>query len=107
MFLEIKDLCKNFGGLAALSDFSMTVEKGHMASLIGPNGAGKTTIFNLITGVIRPSSGSITFQDARIPGALNFDSQEGLANIAADKGWGKELQILTSRVQRQAGRSSR
>jgi branched-chain amino acid transport system ATP-binding protein len=68
VFLEIKDLCKNFGGLAAVSDFSMTVEKGHMASLIGPNGAGKTTIFNLITGVIRPTSGKINYQDKDITG---------------------------------------
>jgi branched-chain amino acid transport system ATP-binding protein len=85
VFLEIKDLCKNFGGLTAVNNFSMTVEKGHMASLIGPNGAGKTTVFNLITGVIRPSSGSITFQDNDITGKQ--------PHIVARHGIGRTFQI--------------
>jgi branched-chain amino acid transport system ATP-binding protein len=85
MFLEIKDLYKNFGGLAAVSDFSMTVEKGHLVGLIGPNGAGKTTIFNLITGVIRPSSGSITFQDNDITGKS--------PHVVARHGIGRTFQI--------------
>lgn len=59
--LEIKGLCKDFGGLRAVSDFSLTLEEGDLAGLIGPNGAGKTTVFNLITGVYPVTSGDILF----------------------------------------------
>jgi branched-chain amino acid transport system ATP-binding protein len=61
MFLEVRGLNKNFGGLAAVSQFNLNVEKGQIAGLIGPNGAGKTTIFNLITGMIIPTSGKVMF----------------------------------------------
>ena len=57
--LEIKDLTKNFGGLTAVSDVNLTIEKNELIGLIGPNGAGKTTLFNLLTGVYEPSEGSI------------------------------------------------
>jgi len=60
--LEITDLSHNFGGLAAISDFSLAVEAGELVGLIGPNGAGKTTVFNLITGVFRLAQGRIFFQ---------------------------------------------
>ncbi|MCL6620562.1 MAG: ABC transporter ATP-binding protein [Syntrophobacterales bacterium] len=59
--LEIQDLTHHFGGLCALSGFSLTLAAGELVGLIGPNGAGKTTVFNLITGVYRPTSGSIRF----------------------------------------------
>ena len=57
-----------FGGLCAVNELDMAVKKGEIYGLIGPNGAGKTTIFNLLTGVYRPTSGSIYFQDQRIDG---------------------------------------
>jgi branched-chain amino acid transport system ATP-binding protein len=60
--LEIFNLSHHFGGLAAISDFSLEVEAGALVGLIGPNGAGKTTIFNLITGVFRLAQGRILFQ---------------------------------------------
>jgi branched-chain amino acid transport system ATP-binding protein len=60
--LEISDLSHHFGGLQAVSDFSLEVGEGELVGLIGPNGAGKTTIFNLITGVFRISEGVIRFQ---------------------------------------------
>jgi branched-chain amino acid transport system ATP-binding protein len=60
--LEITDLSHNFGGLRAVSDFSLTVQEGELVGLIGPNGAGKTTIFNLITGVFRINQGRILFR---------------------------------------------
>jgi len=60
--LEITDLSHNFGGLRAVSNFSLEVEEGELVGLIGPNGAGKTTIFNLISGLFRVSQGSIRFQ---------------------------------------------
>lgn len=57
-----------FGGLTAVDHVSFTVEKGQIFGLIGPNGAGKTTLFNLISGVYKPTSGSISFQGKRSAG---------------------------------------
>lgn len=57
--LEIDKLTKIFGGLTAVSDVNMSIDKGELVGLIGPNGAGKTTLFNLLTGVYAPSSGTI------------------------------------------------
>ena len=56
--LEIKNLGIAFGGLKAVDDLNLSVEKGQLYGLIGPNGAGKTTVFNLITGVYKPTQGS-------------------------------------------------
>jgi branched-chain amino acid transport system ATP-binding protein len=61
MFLETKGLTKYFGGLAAVSQLDMSIREGEIVGLIGPNGAGKTTVFNLITGFLRPSEGTILF----------------------------------------------
>lgn len=66
--LEIKNLSKNFHGLKAVSDVSFTVEKGSITGMIGSNGAGKTTVFNMISGVLTPSSGSIIYQGKDITG---------------------------------------
>lgn len=57
--LKVTNLCKNFGGLAAVSGISMEIQEGELIGLIGPNGAGKTTFFNLLTGVYEPSEGLI------------------------------------------------
>jgi branched-chain amino acid transport system ATP-binding protein len=59
LLLETRALTKHFGGLSALRNVSLTVETGEIVGLIGPNGAGKTTVFNIITGIERPSSGEI------------------------------------------------
>lgn len=66
--LEIKKLTKNFHGLKAVSDVSFTVEKGSITGMIGSNGAGKTTVFNMISGVLAPTSGSIIYQGKDITG---------------------------------------
>jgi ABC-type branched-chain amino acid transport systems, ATPase component len=57
-----------FGGLVAVKDLNMTVEAGQVFGLIGPNGAGKTTIFNVLTGVYRPTSGDVHFEGQSIVG---------------------------------------
>lgn len=60
--LSVDNLTKSFGGLTAVSNASMNIEKGELVGLIGPNGAGKTTFFNLLTGVYAPTSGSIKLE---------------------------------------------
>ena len=57
--LEVNHLNISFGGLHAVDDFHVSIEKGQLYGLIGPNGAGKTTIFNLLTGVYKPDEGII------------------------------------------------
>ena len=59
--LKAEKLSKVFGGLKAVSNFEMHIEKGELIGLIGPNGAGKTTAFNLLTGVYQPTTGVIEF----------------------------------------------
>ncbi|UCC75918.1 MAG: ABC transporter ATP-binding protein [Anaerolineales bacterium] len=66
--LSTDGLTKHFGGLAAVSDFCVEIAKGELVGLIGPNGSGKTTIFNLITGLYRPTSGQIRFDGNSIMG---------------------------------------
>jgi branched-chain amino acid transport system ATP-binding protein len=68
VLLEVTELSKFFGGLAAISDLSFQVHKGEILGLIGPNGAGKTTLFNVITGVFKPSRGQIKFKGADLVG---------------------------------------
>jgi len=60
--LEVDNVTKRFGGLIALKDISLYVEKGEIVGLIGPNGAGKTTLFNVIAGTYKPEEGSIKFE---------------------------------------------
>ncbi|MCT7949067.1 ABC transporter ATP-binding protein [Ancylothrix sp. C2] len=64
--LEAKQLTRRFGGLVAVNDVSFSVKKNEIFGLIGPNGAGKTTLFNLITGLIPPSSGDLIYQGENI-----------------------------------------
>ena len=62
--LQTTDLTVKFGGLTALDAVSFSIKRGEILGLIGPNGAGKTTCFNAITGVYRPTSGSVIFDGA-------------------------------------------
>jgi len=71
--LEVRDLKKSFGGFQAVSGVSFSVPPGSISAIIGPNGAGKTTLFNLITGHLRPDSGSVTFKNREITGIAPHD----------------------------------
>lgn len=66
--LEVTNLRRRFGGLAALDQVSFTVAPGQIKSVIGPNGAGKTTLFNVICGLLRADTGQVTFKGRRIDG---------------------------------------
>lgn len=71
--LQITELTKKFGGLVAVKDFSLSIKSNSLTGIIGPNGAGKTTVFNLITGMITPTSGKILFQNRNIVGLKPFE----------------------------------
>ncbi|MCR4405654.1 MAG: ABC transporter ATP-binding protein [Anaerolineae bacterium] len=78
--LEIEGLTHYFDSLRAVHDFSVTLKEGELVGLIGPNGAGKTTIFNLITGVYRPTAGSIRYEGAELVGLPSHEIiQMGIA----------------------------
>ena len=66
--LEARGISKQFGGLAALRELDLDIEKGMIASLIGPNGAGKTTFFNMVSGFYKPTSGQILLEGKEIGG---------------------------------------
>jgi branched-chain amino acid transport system ATP-binding protein len=83
--LEVSHLTKRFGGLVAVDDLSLRLEKGTVLGIIGPNGAGKTTLINTITGFLRPDSGSISYQSERIDGLP--------IHRIARKGLGRTFQI--------------
>ncbi len=93
--LEIHGLSKAFGGLVAVKDFSLKLQKGSLTGLIGPNGAGKTTVFNLITGMIAPSSGSIIFQGKEITGMKPYQIYRlGIGRTFQNIRLFKELSVL-------------
>ena len=78
--LEVKELGISFGGLRAVDDFHLTIEEGQLYGLIGPNGAGKTTVFNLLTGVYKPTDGYILLDGENITGKKTIEiNQHGIA----------------------------
>ena len=70
--LKIQNLTKNFGSVSAVSNINLEVEEGTIHSVIGPNGAGKSTFFNMISGVIPPSNGSVYYKDKDITGFESY-----------------------------------
>jgi len=86
MILQVQDLSRHFGGLKAVDGVSFHVKKGEILGLIGPNGAGKTTCFNVISGVYKPTAGSIYLAGERIDGLPAHD--------IASKGIGRTFQIV-------------
>lgn len=78
--LEVKNLGISFGGLRAVDNFNVEIEKGALYGLIGPNGAGKTTVFNMLTGVYKPTDGKIFLDGTNITGKSNIEiNKEGIA----------------------------
>lgn len=72
VLLDVKGASRSFGGLKALSEVSLHINKGELIGLIGPNGAGKTTLFNLLTGVYPPSTGKILLNNESVGGMKPF-----------------------------------
>jgi ABC-type branched-subunit amino acid transport system ATPase component len=80
IILEARAITKHFEGLTALSNVNITIEEGTIAGLIGPNGAGKTTFFNIVTGLVKASSGELWFAGERISGLRpNRVTERGIA----------------------------
>ena len=91
--LEVKNL--SFGGLKAVDNFHINIEKGQLYGLIGPNGAGKTTIFNLLTGVYKPNAGSIVLDDVNITGKSTIEiNQAGIARTFQNIRLFKDMSVL-------------
>ncbi|HOE16708.1 MAG TPA: ABC transporter ATP-binding protein [Syntrophorhabdaceae bacterium] len=71
--LEVKSLSKSFDGFKAVNNANLDVRKGEIVAVIGPNGAGKTTLFNLITGILKPDSGTVHFRGENITGLPSYE----------------------------------
>lgn len=84
--LELKGLSKSFGGVSAVSDVTMTLQKGEVVGLIGPNGAGKTTLVNLVTGVFPATAGRVVFKGEDVTGQKPHQ--------AARRGMARTFQIV-------------
>lgn len=93
--LEVKNIGISFGGLKAVDNFSLTIEKGQLYGLIGPNGAGKTTIFNLLTGVFKADHGSIFLDGKELTGKSTIEiNQAGIARTFQNIRLFKDLSVL-------------
>ena len=93
--LEVKNLGISFVGLRAVNEFHMEIEKGCLYGLIGPNGAGKTTVFNLLTGVYKPTEGIITLDGENIVGKKTIDiNKAGIARTFQNIRLFKGLSVL-------------
>ena len=93
--LEVKNLGISFGGLRAVDDFNLSIEKGELYGLIGPNGAGKTTVFNMLTGVYKPTDGKILLDGEDVTGKKTIDlNKEGIARTFQNIRLFSDLSVL-------------
>ncbi|MGN0470741.1 MAG: ABC transporter ATP-binding protein [Acutalibacteraceae bacterium] len=93
--LEVKNLSISFGGLRAVDGLNLTLEKGMLYGLIGPNGAGKTTVFNMLTGVYKPTSGSFSLDGETLNGKKPAEiNQAGIARTFQNIRLFKKLSVL-------------
>ena len=80
VLLNVDNVTMQFGGVTALSEVSLQINKGEILGLIGPNGAGKTTLFNVVTGVYTPTSGTVSFNGENLAGNKRFEiTKKGIA----------------------------
>ena len=93
--LEVNSLAIQFGGLRAVDNFNLKIEKGQLYGLIGPNGAGKTTVFNLLTGVYKPTEGIIRLDGTDITGKSTIEiNKAGIARTFQNIRLFKEMSVL-------------
>jgi len=93
--LNVEHLSISFGGLRAVDDFNISIEKGQLYGLIGPNGAGKTTVFNLLTGVYKPNEGHIVLDGKNITGEKTIEiNKAGIARTFQNIRLFKNLSVL-------------
>lgn len=93
--LEAKNLTMRFGGLSAVSNFNLTMEKGDLVGLIGPNGAGKSTVFNMLCGFYKPTEGQVIFEDRDITGVKpHIISSLGLVRVFQNGRLFKSMDVL-------------
>jgi branched-chain amino acid transport system ATP-binding protein len=93
--LHVTDMSHNFGGLQAVSEYNLSLDPGQITGLIGPNGAGKTTIFNLITGIYRPTQGSVRFDGEELVGKKpNETAAMGLARTFQEMKLWRHMTVL-------------
>lgn len=93
--LEVQKVSRVFGGLRAVSDVNVYLNKGELVGLIGPNGAGKTTFFNLLTGVYEPSEGKISFNGVSVGGMKPYQiTQRGMARTFQNIRLFSDLSVL-------------
>ena len=93
--LEVKNLGIVFGGLHAVEGFNLSLEKGMLYGLIGPNGAGKTTVFNLLTGVYKPTTGNFSLDGVKLTGKNPVEiSKAGIARTFQNIRLFKNLSVL-------------
>lgn len=92
---EARNITMQFGGLKAVSDFSLRLNQGELVGLIGPNGAGKTTVFNMLTGVYQPTKGDIVFDEQSILGLRPYQvSRRGITRTFQNIRLFKDLTVL-------------
>ena len=95
--LEVKNLGISFGGLRAVDDFNLSIEQGQLYGLIGPNGAGKTTVFNMLTGVYKPTDGKIFLDGEDITGKSTIEiNKEGIARTFQNIRLFHQMSVLES-----------
>lgn len=93
--LEVKNLGIQFGGLRAVDEFNLQIEKGDLYGLIGPNGAGKTTVFNMLTGVYKPTNGDILLDGKSIVGKHQIEiNKMGIARTFQNIRLFRQMSVL-------------
>jgi branched-chain amino acid transport system ATP-binding protein len=106
--LEIKDVRRSFGGLVAVNRVSFSVNPGRIKAVIGPNGAGKTTLFNIISGLLKPDAGQVTFKDRSITGFKSYQiARAGISRTFQNPSLFLQMNVLENVMVGRHRRSSR